>query len=173
MENATTEKAATTVAAALTPGQVVYHGYRAYFFIGMTGETLARINKDKDAHLFGSTPVEVSTLTTELKAVEVGTGVTEHGYSDSYPFEVVAVSKSGKTLTIRPLDAEFDKSVDLTFLPGGFSAHCANQHDQKWILTSNPNNPTQKIRLTKKGWTSGSYRRFSVGKASKFYDYNF
>ena len=52
------------------------------------------------------------------------------GYSDVNPFEVVKVI-SDKTIEIRAMDAERDDSVKLDFIPGGFSAHCANQSEQK------------------------------------------
>lgn len=97
----------------------------------------------------------------------------QYGYSDVTPFEVVRVV-SEKCLEIREMDAEFDDSVKLQFVPGGFSAVCLNQRDQKWLIKSNPANLTIRIRLGKKGWKSADGRRFDIDEQPiKFYDYNF
>jgi hypothetical protein len=95
------------------------------------------------------------------------------GYSDVEPFEVVRVV-SDKCLEVRRMDAERDKSVELQFDVGGFAAHCVNQRDQKWIISSNPSNPVLRIRLGKQGWKSACGSRFALAdKPIKFYDYNF
>jgi len=96
------------------------------------------------------------------------------GYSDVDPYEVVkAVSKI--TLEIREMDAERDDSFKPNFVPGGFSAICTNQYDQKWDIKSNEKNPVIRIRLSKKkGWQDKYGRRFVLSeKPQKFYDYNF
>jgi len=97
----------------------------------------------------------------------------QFGYSDVEPFEVVRVI-SEKTIEVREMDAERDNSVKLDFHVGGFSAHCSNQRDQKWVITSNPTNPVVRIRFGKQGWKSADGRRFKLADAPrKFYDYNF
>ena len=96
------------------------------------------------------------------------------GYSDVNPFEVVRII-SDKTMEVRAMDAERDVSFKLEFIPGGFSAHCVNQSEQKWNITSNEENPIVRIRLSKnRGWQDKYGRRFSLADAPrKFYDYNF
>jgi hypothetical protein len=95
------------------------------------------------------------------------------GWSDVDPYEVVRVI-SEKTIEIREMDAKRDDSVKLEFIPGGFSAHCSNQRDQKWFITSNPENRVIRIRLGKKGWKDAHGRRFALSdEPVKFYDYNF
>jgi hypothetical protein len=94
------------------------------------------------------------------------------GYSDVEPFEIVR-RISDKTIEIREMDAERDESVKMEFIPGGFSAHCSNQHDQKWFIKSNPSNPVIRIRLGKKGWMGKRGRYVLDSKPIKFYDYNF
>jgi hypothetical protein len=96
------------------------------------------------------------------------------GYSDVDPFEVVKII-SDKTVEIRAMEAERDDSVKLEFIPGGFSAHCANQSEQKWTIFSNKENPTIRIRLNKKDqWKDKFGRRFVLSDTPrKFYDYNF
>jgi hypothetical protein len=95
------------------------------------------------------------------------------GYSDVTPYEVVRVI-SDKTIEVREMDAKLDDSVNLQFHVGGFSAHCSNQHEQKWFITSNENNPIVRIRMNKAGWKDNAGRRFKLSeKPIKFYDYNF
>jgi hypothetical protein len=96
------------------------------------------------------------------------------GYSDVNPFEVVRVV-SDKTIEVRAMNAERDKSVELDFQVGGFSAHCSNQSDQKWFITSNEDAPVIRIRLSKNhGWQDKHGRKFRLAdKPRKFYDYNF
>lgn len=97
-----------------------------------------------------------------------------YGYSDVNPYEVVKVI-SDKTIEVREMDAERDDSVKLEFHVGGFSAHCSNQRDQKWFITSNDSNPVVRIRLSKSGaWKDKHGRKFGLSdQPVKFYDYNF
>lgn len=96
------------------------------------------------------------------------------GYTDRDPYEVVRVI-SNKTIEVREMDAERDESVKLEFHVGGFSAHCSNQRDQKWHITSNSKNPVIRLRLSRiKGWQDKHGRRFALAdRPIKFYDYNF
>jgi hypothetical protein len=97
-----------------------------------------------------------------------------HGYSDVNPFEVVKVI-SDKTVEVREMNAERDDSVKMEFHVGGFSAHCSNQRDQKWFITSDESAPVIRIRLSKnRGWQDKHGRRFVLADSPlKFYDYNF
>jgi hypothetical protein len=96
-----------------------------------------------------------------------------YSYSDVEPFEVVRAI-SDKTLEVRGMDSERDESIKLEFHVGGFAAHCSNQRDQKWFITSNPENRIIRIRLGKKGWKDKHGRKFGLSdKPVKFYDYNF
>lgn len=97
-----------------------------------------------------------------------------YGYSDVNPFEVVRAI-SDKTLEVREMDAERDESVKLEFHVGGFAAHCSNQRNQKWFITSNESSPVIRIRLSKTGvWKDKHGRKFYLSdEPVKFYDYNF
>ena len=97
-----------------------------------------------------------------------------YGYSDVNPYEVVKVI-SDKTIEVREMDADRDDTVKLEWVAGGFAGHCVNQHSQKWIIKSNPNNPVIRIRLSKKkGWVNKHGQKFGLSdKPVKFYDYNF
>ncbi len=94
-------------------------------------------------------------------------------YSDVEPYEVVRVV-SEKTIEIRPMKAERDESVKLEFHVGGFSAHCSNQSEQKWIITSDEAAPVKRIRLGKNGWKDAHGGRYGLSdRPYKKYDYNF
>jgi len=96
-----------------------------------------------------------------------------YGYSDVNPYEVVRVI-SDKTMEVREMDAELDPEWKAQWAVGGFAGHCINQRDQKWIITSNPNNPVTRLRLGKNGWKSADGRRFALDSHPiRFYDYNF
>ncbi len=95
------------------------------------------------------------------------------GYSDVVPFEVVRVI-SDKTLEIRRMAVERDTSVELKFNVGGFLAHCSNQHEQKWIIASDTENPIFRIRKTKSGWKDSGKGMYDISdEPVAFYDYNF
>lgn len=96
-----------------------------------------------------------------------------HMYSDVDPYEIVRVI-SDKTIEIREMKAERDNSVKLEFHVGGFSAHCSNQSQQKWIITSDETAQIKRIRLGKRGWKDAHGGRYSLAdKPRKFHDYNF
>ena len=97
----------------------------------------------------------------------------QYGYSDVEPFEVVR-RISHQTLEVRAMNAERDESVKLEFHVGGFSAHCSNQREQKWYITSDPSAPIIRIRLGRYGWKDKHGHKYSLSKEPrKFYDYNF
>ena len=96
------------------------------------------------------------------------------GYSDVNPFEIVR-KVSDKTIEIREMNAVRNESVKMEFVVGGFSAHCTNQRDQKWDISSDETAPVVRIRFSKnRGWQDKYGRRFDLAeKPVKFYDYNF
>lgn len=95
------------------------------------------------------------------------------GYSDVNPFEVVRVI-SDKTLEIRAMKAELDPNWVADFRPGGFSAHCANQSEQKWIIEEDEQSSTIRIRLGKRGWKDRNGNTYKLSEnPRKFYDFNF
>lgn len=97
------------------------------------------------------------------------------GYTDRHAFEVVRIV-SDKTLEIRRLTAERDESVEMEFVIGGFSAHCTTNNAQKWLFSSNPNQPTVRVRRSKHDreiWVNGTSRYRITAQPEEFYDYNF
>lgn len=97
-----------------------------------------------------------------------------YGYSDVNPYEVVR-RVSDKTLEVREMKAERDPSYRPEFVPGGFSAVCVNQQDQRWIIISNPDAGITRIRLRRDGtWRRACGELFKLSdKPVKYYDYNF
>jgi hypothetical protein len=98
-----------------------------------------------------------------------------YGYTDVEPYEIVRVI-SDLTVEVRAMRAERDESVKLNHIPGGFFAHCSNQQDQKWFITSDESAPVERIRYSraKRQWQNAYGSRFQlVDIPRKFYDYNF
>ena len=94
------------------------------------------------------------------------------GYSDVKPFEIIAQTKT--TITIRDMDAVIDPDWKPVFHVGGFAAHCSNQHEQKWIITSKPDGFTMKAHLRNDGKYHSAYGKHMISDEPEcFYDYNF
>ena len=112
--------------------------------------------------------------TSQLELVPtVGMGATCHGWSDCHPYEVVRIVNRN-TLDVRPMHAEGGLKPDAVVSVGGFSAHVHDQSSaQAWALTPNPSASVVRIYRTKQGQWTRKGQRFTVGKATKFHDYNF
>ncbi len=97
------------------------------------------------------------------------------GYSDVEPFEITrVVGKMGKCIEVRAMKYERDESVKLDFHVGGFSAHCSNQNEQKWIITPNPDGYVMKAYLRKDGYFHSAWGRHAIAdEPRRHYDYNF
>ena len=96
------------------------------------------------------------------------------GYTDISPCEIVR-RVSDKTLEVRTMKFDKDPNWNPSFHVGGFSAHCSNQSEQKWIISSNPEGRVIRIRLQKDGTWRDSYGdRYALNaQPIKFFDYNF
>lgn len=97
---------------------------------------------------------------------------TEVGYSQTYPWKVVARSASGKTLTLREVKTEKNPDWKPEFHVGGFCAHCSNQSEQTWLYEGIGEREI-KIRLCKGGVWRSKGVKFVEDRAQYFYDYNF
>ena len=94
------------------------------------------------------------------------------GYSDVRPYEIIARTK--RTITVRAMKAVGDPSWEPVIHVGGFAAHCSNQSDQKWIITSDPTGHLMKAYLRKDGHYHSPLGRYVVeDKPRSFYDFNF
>lgn len=96
------------------------------------------------------------------------------GYSDINPYEIVRVI-SDKCIEVRRMNAERNKSVELSWATGGFAGVCTNQNDQQWVITSDPFASVERIRLHKDGrWYGVGKQMFKLSHTPiKFYDFNF
>ena len=96
------------------------------------------------------------------------------GWTDVEPYEVVRVV-SDKTVEIRAMKATQDESWKPNFVPGGFSAVCTNQNEQKWIIESDETAEIIRVRKHKNGkWKAAHGGEFRPSDAPrKFYDFNF
>lgn len=105
---------------------------------------------------------------------KVGLYFNHYMYSDIDPYEIIAVTPSGKGATIREMSAVLDPTWKKDLVTGDLSDYCRNNNDQKWIITPDEKGTIVKIRKTKIGWRSPTGGRFILQeKPVKFYDYNF
>jgi len=119
----------------------------------------------------------------EQPAPAVGMGASWNGYSDRYAGTIVAVSKSGRTITVQEDAAELlngAKSGEpdaLTFHPGGFFGHTAGR--QRYSYTRNPKGQTVKFTLRSNGrfvmvkTRAHNGARLTIGTRNKHHDFNF
>ena len=111
---------------------------------------------------------------------EVGMGVTELGWSDAYPWEIIKVISSRKII-LRRMKAERDPAWKPEMIAGGFSGHCINNNSQRWIITSDQSGKIKVATLRKNNkwiWlgdpaTGSCAKGLRLGEARYFYDYNF
>lgn len=95
------------------------------------------------------------------------------GYSDVTPYEVVRIV-SDKTIEIREMKATLIEGWKPNMIPGGFSAHCANNGTQEYNYESNPEAQVIRARLNKNGKWKSAYGEHRISdKPKRFYDYNF
>ena len=96
---------------------------------------------------------------------------TLEGWTDRYPYEILA--RTAKTITVRPMRYEKDPTWKPEFVPGGFSAVCVNQGEQRWLLSSDEDAVVLKAYLRKGGMYHCALGPLSINRATRFYDYNF
>lgn len=107
---------------------------------------------------------------TNIKNLPEGNYFTEIGYSQSYPWR--EVSRTAKTVKLAKVNVKKDPDWKPEFLPGGYAGHCTNQSEQTWLFDGVDEGYSKTIRMTKKGWSHRGVK-FTEGRASEFYDYNF
>jgi hypothetical protein len=93
--------------------------------------------------------------------ITVGTLASGTYWSDSTPFEVVKVSPSGKTITIREMDWKVISGQEYN-------------GSAEYEYTSNEKAPTKTVRFSKhKGWKTPCGMRIWFGNARRYYDPHF
>lgn len=105
------------------------------------------------------------------RSLEVGDHASVRLYTDENPCTVIRKTKT--TITVRYDKAERDPNWKPEWITGGFSAICTNDHDQRWIITEDPDGATETFH-----WSSreGCYIRHGckvTPEWRKYYDYNF
>lgn len=101
----------------------------------------------------------------------LGMGATEMCYSDKHSYTIIAMTKC--TITVQRDKAERAETFKPEWIPGGFSAICTNQSEQKWNIQPDPNGMKATLRPNKgRGWFHNG-TLFVLGRRDEFYDYNF
>jgi len=90
---------------------------------------------------------------------EVGMGATELCYTDRHAFTIIAVSASGKTITVQRDNATRADSHGMS--------DC-----QSYTYSADPNGAIYELRLTKKGYAHKG-TPFTIGCRREHYDYSF
>jgi hypothetical protein len=106
-------------------------------------------------------------LNEDLASV-VGKFINTYMWSDIKPMGKIIGTKGKATLILARVVCERDKSVEMEFSVGGFSAHCENNHAQKWLY-SVVETQTFEVRISK----SFLKRNCIEDSPYNFYDYNF
>ncbi len=124
----------------------------------------------------------MNTETNEAAIVPVvGMGVTVLHYSDSWVYTIVAVSKSGRTITLvrdkaTLLNAQNSGEPDaLQFSPGGFFGHTSGTQRYSYAPGDAATSQVIKATLRNDGRWRESKTNYSLllGKREEHYDYNF
>ena len=79
--------------------------------------------------------------------MDVGDKAHVRMWSDEYP--VTIIKKTATTLTVRRDKAVLDPNWKPEFVLGGFSAHCTNNDEQKWIISDDPDGDVEVFRWSK------------------------
>ena len=102
----------------------------------------------------------------------VGQGATICHYSDRTACTIIAVSASGKTISLQADHAKLDDWKP-EMIPGGFAAHCVNNDTQRDRYRPNPEAPILKARLRKDGTYRTTMDEPVIEGRHQFHDYNF
>lgn len=116
---------------------------------------------------------ENTTATVEANPIQVGKGMTKSYPQDSYPYVIVRVSDSGKTVWVKPI-----KSVNLetghepAYFNGPFPvwSHSYTEEEMQSMMIKEA--PELAVRLTKRGWSHRGIP-FRAGKARYHRDYSY
>ena len=114
------------------------------------------------------------TVPADHKDFQVGDQAHITLYTDTNPYTVI--ERKGKRIKLQRANAKLDPTWKPEIIPGGFAGHCTNNHDQKWIITANPNGAIIEGYLgnDNQWYEKGSNRRTIIGQGwVKFYDYNY
>ena len=104
-------------------------------------------------------------------------------YTDVEPYEVLEISKSGKTAKVRRMECERINQGEDSFAPGGFCGHTSHgPGGQQWSYKSVDDGSSFTMSLRKNGrWQFKGQQTSRTGGCSgslsdepyMYYDYNF
>lgn len=104
--------------------------------------------------------------------VKIGDGVTINLWSDRYAATIVKVTP--KTVTVRRDKATLASNFKPEFIPGGFAAHCTNQHEQSYTYELDIYGEIWNFHWSDKYQRYGQPKNATLSKGRhEFYDYNF
>lgn len=101
---------------------------------------------------------------------KVGDGVTVHLYSDAHAYTII--KRTANTLTLRRCKATIAKDWKPEFIPGGFSAICVNDSEQRWQYEEDEDGKIVKANWSKHGFRVDGCLYVTFGR-HEHYDYNF
>jgi hypothetical protein len=98
----------------------------------------------------------------------IGKYINTYLWSDVNPLGKIIGVKGKSTLILARVNYTRDESVNMEFILGGFSAHCTNNHTQKWIYSVDDTDVFT-VRLSK----TFLHRNRIEESPYHFYDFNF
>jgi hypothetical protein len=101
-----------------------------------------------------------------------GDGATICHYSDRTACTVIRVSPSGKTIHLQRDTATLD-GWKPEVVSGGFSGHCVNNAEQKYIYQPDSDGPIHRASLRKDGRFRTANGEPVIPGRHHFHDYNF
>jgi len=131
------------------------------------------------ANFFGNSKSMVCPRCSVIVKPVVGMGACEILYSDIRSYTIIAVSTTGKTITLQRDKAKLLNYVDsntpdaLTCSEGGFAGHTTGA--QRWDIQPDPDGHIMIARLRKNGDYGfvGGTGNIRIGTHSEHYDFNF
>lgn len=116
----------------------------------------------------------MNTTTATKAAPQVGDGMTLCYPQDQYPFVVVRVSDSGKTVWVKPLEI-VNKSTghEPERFDGPFPvwSHSYTEEERKTMIRDSV--PERAVRLSKSGWWTSKGSDFAAGGARYYRNYSY
>ena len=118
-------------------------------------------------------------LADDCAVFKVGDLCTEYFYTDAHAGRIIEVRRNGREVVFQEDFAKSDFKPQV--VPGGFVGHCANNSEQKYTHSPNPDGKTSVHTIRtwrgKKVWTRKGDTprgRNSIGPGQHhFHDYNF
>jgi hypothetical protein len=102
-------------------------------------------------------------VATEINRPQAGMGATEHLITDSIPYVITRVSKSGKTIWLRKVETG---EAQILYKKGDWPVTISEG------LLDKPYGPELQFTLTARGWTRKGSKPLTIGHARRRVDYS-